>query len=287
LGEPGCSSLGNRSLQGELVRLPQPLVHPPQALGHHFHHLPAEAGTLPYQQVEAPAVDRDQPAVGAGRRGGAPFRIVDQGHFPEERPGHRELHQAAADRQVGHSIHQEVHDRAALPFMEDRLPGRNADDAARVLEVLDQVHSAPRRIEVGRQQRIFISMVCARKTLCLALILAITALPMHSLQAESVPPRTQQRTDLTLQLQQLGVAPGEASKRVEAMTDEEVASLAQSIAEAPAGEGGLACFACFAKLLILAVPVAAIGYIIFNLLSGKKPEQAEQPKTPAAPEAPK
>jgi hypothetical protein len=111
----------------------------------------------------------------------------------------------------------------------------------------------------------------------------MTALPMHSLQAQPVHPRAQQRTDLTLQLQQLGVAPGEASKRVEAMTDEEVASLAQSIAEAPAGEGGLACFACFAKLLILAVPIVAIGYVIFNLLSGKKPEQAEPPK-PAAPE---
>jgi hypothetical protein len=130
-------------------------------------------------------------------------------------------------------------------------------------------------------------MVCARKTLCLALILAITALPMHSLQAESVPPRTQQRVDLALQLQQLGVAPEEASKRVEAMTDDEVASLAKGVSEAPVGEGGLACFACFAKLLILAVPVAAIGYIIFNLLSGKKPEQAEQPQAPAAPEAPK
>jgi hypothetical protein len=129
-------------------------------------------------------------------------------------------------------------------------------------------------------------MVCARKTLCLALILAITALPMHSLQAESVRPRTQQRVDLALQLQQLGVAPEEASKRVEAMTDDEVASLTGDVAEAPAGEGGLACFACFAKLLILAVPVAAIGYIIFNLLSGKKPEQDDQPK-PAAPESPK
>jgi hypothetical protein len=129
-------------------------------------------------------------------------------------------------------------------------------------------------------------MVCARKTLCLALILAITALPMHSLQAEPLPPRAEPRSELVLQLQQLGVAPEEASKRVQAMTDEEVFSIAQGLRDAPAGEG-LACFACFAKLLILAVPVAAIGYIIFNLLSGKKPEQAEPPKTPAAPEAPK
>jgi hypothetical protein len=146
--------------------------------------------------------------------------------------------------------------------------------------MLDKIHSAPRQIEVGRQQRIFISMVCARKTLCLALILAITALPMRSLQAETVPPRA----DLTLQLQQLGVAPEEAAKRVQAMTDEEVASLATGLGEAPAGEGGLACFACFAKLLIIAIPIAALGYVIFNLLSGTKPEQAEKPK-PAAPEA--
>ena len=121
-------------------------------------------------------------------------------------------------------------------------------------------------------------MLCARKTLCLALIVAMTALPMHSLQAHPSGPRV----DLALQLQALGVAPEEASKRVEAMTDEEVASLAQHLADAPAGEG-LACFACFAKLLIIAIPVVAIGYVIFNLLSGKKPEQAEQPK-PAAPE---
>src|ERR1700716_445510 len=114
-------------------------------------------------------------------------------------------------------------------------------------------------------------MVCARKTLCLALVLAITALPMHSLQAETVPPRA----DLTLQLQQLGVTPEEATKRVRAMTDEEVFSMTEGLASAPAGEGGLACFACFAKLLILAIPVVAIGYVIFNLLSGKKPEQAE------------
>jgi hypothetical protein len=151
--------------------------------------------------------------------------------------------------------------------------------------MLDQVHSAPRRIEVGRQQRIFIPVLCARKTLCLGLIVAMTALPMRSLQAEPVQPRIPQRADLALKLQQLGVAPEEASKRVQAMTDEEVFSIAQGLPDAPAGEG-LACFACFAKLLILAIPVAAIGYVLFNLLSGKKPEQAgaEQPK-PAAPEA--
>jgi hypothetical protein len=116
----------------------------------------------------------------------------------------------------------------------------------------------------------------ARKTLCLALVLAVTALPTHSLRAEPVQPRA----DLTLQLQRLGVAPEEASKRVQAMTDEEVFSLAQGLPDAPAGEG-LACFACFAKLLILAVPVVAIGYILFNLLSGKKPETPEQPKDAA------
>jgi hypothetical protein len=144
--------------------------------------------------------------------------------------------------------------------------------------VLDQVHTAPRLIEVRRQQRIFISVLRARKTLCLALVLAVTALPTHSLRAEPVQPRA----DLTLQLQRLGVAPEEASKRVQAMTDEEVFSLAQGLGDAPAGEGGLACFACFAKLLILAIPVVAIGYILFNLLSGKKPEQTEQPKPAAA-----
>ena len=125
-------------------------------------------------------------------------------------------------------------------------------------------------------------MLCARKTLCLALVLAVTALPMRSLQAEPVQPSAEPRSHLILQLQQLGVAPEEAAKRVQAMTDEEVFSIAEGLRDAPAGEG-LACFACFAKLLILAVPIAAIGYIIFNLLSGKKPEQAEQPKP--APEA--
>jgi hypothetical protein len=126
-------------------------------------------------------------------------------------------------------------------------------------------------------------MVCARKTLCRALILTMLVLPMRSLQAESVQPRAPQRAGLTLQLQALGVAPGEAAKRVEAMTDEEVASLTDGLADAPAGEG-LACFACFAKLLILAIPVAVIGYLIFNLLAGKKPEQPGQPNPPATPE---
>jgi hypothetical protein len=121
-------------------------------------------------------------------------------------------------------------------------------------------------------------MLWARKTLCLALVLAVTALPTHRLRAESVPPHSPQRAELARQLQQLGVTPDEASQRVRAMTDDEVASLAGGVSEAPAGEGGLACFACFAKLLILAIPVVAIGYVIFNLLSGKKPEQAEQPK---------
>jgi hypothetical protein len=115
--------------------------------------------------------------------------------------------------------------------------------------------------------------------LCRALILTMLVLPMRSLQAESVQPRA----GLTLQLQALGVAPGEAAKRVEAMTDEEVASLTDGLADAPAGEG-LACFACFAKLLILAIPVAVIGYLIFNLLAGKKPEQPGQPTPPATPE---
>lgn len=123
-------------------------------------------------------------------------------------------------------------------------------------------------------------MPCARRTLCLALVLVLTALPMHSLQAEPVQPRSQPRADLTLQLERLGVAPEEASKRVQAMTDEEVFSLARGLPDAPAGEG-LACFACLAKLLILAVPIAAVGYILFNLLSGKKPEQAEQAQDPA------
>jgi hypothetical protein len=122
-------------------------------------------------------------------------------------------------------------------------------------------------------------MVCARKTLCLSLVLAMAALPMRSLHAESVQPRT----NLTVKLQQLGVAPEEASKRVQAMTDAEVFSIAEGLADAPAGGGGLACFACFAKLLILAVPVAALGYVLFSLLTGQKPEPAEQPK-PAAPE---
>ena len=127
-------------------------------------------------------------------------------------------------------------------------------------------------------------MVWARKTLCLALVLAVTALPTPPLRAEPVPPHSPQRAELTLRLEQLGVTPEEAAKRVRAMTDDEVASLARGASEAPAGEGGLACFACFAKLLIIAIPVVAIGYVIFSLLSGKKPEQAEQPKEPAAPE---
>jgi hypothetical protein len=96
---------------------------------------------------------------------------------------------------------------------------------------------------------------------------------MHSLQAETVPPRAA----LTLQLQQSGVAPEEAAKRVQAMTDAEVFTMAEDLPNAPAG-AGLACFACFAKLLIIAIPVAALGYVIFNLLSGTKPEAAEKPE---------
>jgi hypothetical protein len=125
-------------------------------------------------------------------------------------------------------------------------------------------------------------MTSAKKTLCRILILALLALPMHGLQAESAPPPAAPRADLALQLQGLGVSPGEAAKRVEAMTDDEVSSLARDLADAPAG-GALLCFACFAKLLILAIPVAAIGYVIFSLLSGKKPEQAEPSKEPATP----
>jgi len=52
-------------------------------------------------------------------------------------------------------------------------------------------------------------VLCARKTLCLALVLAVTALPMRSLQAEPVQPSAEPRSHLILQLQQLGVAPEE------------------------------------------------------------------------------
>jgi hypothetical protein len=120
-------------------------------------------------------------------------------------------------------------------------------------------------------------MAHAKKMLCRVLVVTMLALPMPGLQAQT----PLERADLTAKLEALGVAPAEASKRVDAMTDEEVALLAQGLADAPAG-GALLCFACFAKLLILAIPVAAIGYLIFNLLAGKKPEAAEQPKPPAA-----
>ena len=116
------------------------------------------------------------------------------------------------------------------------------------------------------------------------------ALPVQPLQAQSSDAQSSpSRPELTLKLEALGAPPGEASKRVEALTDEEVASLNQGLQDglrdAPAG-GALMCFACFAKLLILAIPVAAIGYLIFNLLSGTKPEPPAEPATDSAPPQP-
>jgi hypothetical protein len=131
-------------------------------------------------------------------------------------------------------------------------------------------------------------MAYTRTAVCRALIVTMFALPVQPLQAQSSdvqPPPG--RPELTLKLEALGVPPAEASKRVEALTDEEVASLMQGsqdgLRDAPAG-GGLMCFACFAKLLLIAIPVAAIGYLIFNLLSGTKPEQAEPAKDSAPPQ---
>jgi hypothetical protein len=130
-------------------------------------------------------------------------------------------------------------------------------------------------------------MACTRTAVCRALIVTLFALPM---QAQAEPqselrrePSSASRPDLTLKLEALGVPAEEASKRVEALTDEEVASLAAGLQEAPAG-GALMCFSCFAKLLLIAIPVAAIGYLIFNLLSGTKPEQDEPAKDAAPPQ---
>jgi hypothetical protein len=129
-------------------------------------------------------------------------------------------------------------------------------------------------------------MAYTRTAVCRALIVTMLALPVQPLQAQSSDAQPSPgRPELTLKLEALGVASGEASKRVEALTDDEVASLNQGLADAPAG-GALMCFACFAKLLILAIPVAAIGYLIFNLLSGTKPEPPAEPAKDSAPPEP-
>ena len=127
-------------------------------------------------------------------------------------------------------------------------------------------------------------MTCTRTAVCRALIVTLLALPMQA-RSELLRelPQSPSRPDLTLQLEALGVPAAEAARRVEALTDEEVASLAAGIQEAPAG-GALMCFSCFAKLLLIAIPVAAIGYLIFNLLSGSKPEPAEPAKDSAPPQ---
>jgi hypothetical protein len=126
-------------------------------------------------------------------------------------------------------------------------------------------------------------MAYTRTAVCRALIVTMFLLPVSPVQAQSGPGSSPGRPELTLKLEALGVPAAEASKRVEALTDEEVASLARGIEDAPAG-GGLMCFSCFAKLLLLAIPIAAIGYLIFNLLSGTKPEQAEPAKDSAPPQ---
>jgi hypothetical protein len=114
-------------------------------------------------------------------------------------------------------------------------------------------------------------------------MMTMFALPMQPLQAAPSDAGPSPRPELTLKLEALGVPAAEAAKRVEALTDEEVASLAQGLETDPAG-GGLMCFSCFAKLLLIAIPVAALGYLIFNLLSGTKPEQAEPAKDSAPPQ---
>jgi hypothetical protein len=142
----------------------------------------------------------------------------------------------------------------------------------------------PVTIEVACQQRTIYSMAYTRTAVCRALIVTLLALPVqaHSELLRDVP-QSPSRPELVLQLEALGVPAAEAAKRVEALTDEEVASLAEGVREAPAG-GGLMCFSCFAKLLLLAIPIAAIGYLIFNLLSGTKAEQAEPEKDSAPPQ---
>jgi hypothetical protein len=118
--------------------------------------------------------------------------------------------------------------------------------------------------------------------LCRALIVTLLALPAHATPAAPPLPPVAERADLAVRLQALGVPAGEAAKRVDAMTDEEVASLAQGLAEAPAGEG-LMCFSCAAKLLLIAVPIAALGYLIFSLLTGNKPDSGSAPDSGSKP----
>ncbi|HZP94079.1 MAG TPA: PA2779 family protein [Burkholderiales bacterium] len=67
-----------------------------------------------------------------------------------------------------------------------------------------------------------------------------------------------ERPDLQAKLQELGVSPAEAQKRVAALTDDEVSYLAGSIDQAPAGGVGVLDFVLIVFLVLLLTDI--LGY---------------------------
>jgi len=67
-----------------------------------------------------------------------------------------------------------------------------------------------------------------------------------------------QRSDVVVQLQALGVSPEAASARVNALTDSEVAQLAEQIGEQPAGGSSILGLAVLVFLILLLTDV--LGY---------------------------
>ena len=102
-----------------------------------------------------------------------------------------------------------------------------------------------------------------KKTTCRVLVVSLLALSFQAARAglisaeQAAPPvsaeralllGTLDRTDVTAQLQAMGVDPRAARDRVQAMTDQEVHAMAQDLQAAPAG--GMSDWAWVAVVLI-------------------------------------
>ncbi len=81
-----------------------------------------------------------------------------------------------------------------------------------------------------------------------------------------------ERTDVTRELERLGVDPAAAKGRVLALSDEEAAALAREVESAPAGGTGtfVRLFSAGALILIVVVVVWAIVSVLFKAAPGGK-----------------
>ena len=90
------------------------------------------------------------------------------------------------------------------------------------------------------------------------------------------------RRDLQSQLEEYGISAEEAAARVDALTDQEIALIADRLNEVPAGGdagGALLVFWLFCPVCVLVAAVVVVGIVALIVYGVKKPAKAAKDET--------